>query len=72
MKNILDIIYGYSINNKLLDKKAINKIVELIIKEFNIEIIDEINIITNFNSSLSNVNLATYSEGEIEIFLSRI
>lgn len=35
MDNILNIFYEYSINNKLLDKQAITKILDIILKELN-------------------------------------
>ena len=43
MNNILDIIYEYSIKNRLLDKNAINKILEILIKHNNLDITFNVN-----------------------------
>ena len=72
MDNILDIIYEYSMRKKLLDRKAIEIIITIMIKENNIEIINNINIITHLFDNLSEKTLAYYFNGDINIYLSKI
>ena len=36
MDNVLDILYEYSINHRLLDRKAISKIIEIILRDINL------------------------------------
>lgn len=72
MENVLDIVYSYSFLNKLLDKKAIEQIIDIVCKLDDIETIEDIRIYTYSHKSLSNKDLATYMEGDIEIYLSKI
>ena len=72
MKNILDILYDYSINKKLLDEEAVLKIIKQFIDIYNIDTINQITInerdIKHFFSSI----LGYKKGGKLCIFLKKI
>lgn len=72
MENVLDIIFDYTIQNRLLDKKAVDKIMDILISEEGIEIIENRTIYTRTYKGKNNKDFATYIDGDIEIFLNRI
>ena len=44
MKNVLDIVYNYSLQDKLLDKQAVLLITEILMEEFNIDNVDDVSV----------------------------
>ena len=72
MENILEIIYSYSKKKILLDKKAIDKIIEIFKREYNLDILYETTIIQYSNKDYHNKDLSNYYDGSIYIYLARI
>ncbi len=72
MKNILDIVYDYSLNNKLLDQEAIKKIINICIDIDNIDSLREIHFKDNLILT-NNFTIAAYNtKGYINIYKNAI
>lgn len=69
MKNILDIVYDYSLNNKLLDQEAIKKIINICIDIDNIDSLREIRF---KESSLINMIANYHIKGYIVVYTKEI
>lgn len=72
MKDILDVIFDYSLKQKYLDQNAIEKIVKAYIKEFNIDIISKVNVYRKFELLFGNYTVGCYADDYIDIYYSRI
>ena len=72
MKEILDVLFDYSMKRKIFDIAAIEKIFKSYKKEFNIDILKKLNIIDKFEIIFGHPVVGTYVDDYIDIYYSRI